>query len=75
MKSLFPIIFLFSFIGIAFGQEPEENDTLKFPFSTETGGLYLDDQIQYDIVYDPVRCLYFISKNWWNQRGATYLYG
>ncbi|MET3732294.1 cell surface protein SprA [Moheibacter stercoris] len=60
MKSLFPIFLLFAFIGIAFGQEPEENDTLKYPFTTETGGLFLDNQIEYDIVYDPVRGVYIL---------------
>lgn len=60
MKSLFPVILLFAFIGLAYGQEPEIEDTLKYPFSTETGGLYLDNQIEYDIVYDPIRGVYIL---------------
>lgn len=60
MKSLFPIIFLLLIIGTAYGQEPEESDTLKYPFNNQEGGLYLDDQITYDIIYDPVRDMYVL---------------
>ncbi|MFV0305566.1 MAG: cell surface protein SprA [Moheibacter sp.] len=59
-KSLFPIFFLLLFIGIANGQEPEESDTLPYPFENQEGGLYLDDQINYDIIYDPVRDQYVL---------------
>lgn len=35
-----------------FGQD--DNDTIKFPIRHQTGGLFLDNQITYDIVYDPI---------------------
>lgn len=60
MRSLFPIIFLLLIIGIANAQEPEESDTLVYPFNNQSGGLYLDNQIQYDIIYDPVRDQYVL---------------
>src|SRR5690606_35801373 len=56
----FPIIFLLLIIGMANGQEPVESDTLKFPFNTETGGLYLDNQINYEVVYDPINNQYVL---------------
>ena len=32
----------------------EGNDTIKFPIRNKTGGLFLDNQIKYDITYDPI---------------------
>jgi len=32
----------------------EDNDTIKFPIKNQTGGLFLDSQITYDISYDPI---------------------
>lgn len=60
MKSLFPIILLLLMIGKANAQDPEESDTLKFPFNTETGGLFLDNQINYEVVYDPINNQYVL---------------
>lgn len=60
IKSLFPIIFLLLIIGKANAQDPVESDTLKFPFDTQTGGLYLDNQINYEVVYDPVNNQYVL---------------
>ncbi len=62
MKSLFPVIFLLLIIGTANAQEPdpEPTDTLPYPFNTEEGGLYLDDQINYDIIYDPSNDQYIL---------------
>ena len=45
---------------MANAQEPEPTDTLPFPFETETGGLYLDNQITYEVVYDPVNNQYVL---------------
>lgn len=52
MKSLFPVMILLLFIGKLNAQEPETSDTLPYPFHNQEGGLYLDDQINYDVVYD-----------------------
>lgn len=35
-----------------FGQD--DNDTIKFPIRHQTGGLFLDNQITYDVVYDAI---------------------
>lgn len=51
-RSLFPIWIFLLFIGIASAQEGEDSDTLKYPFDQQSGGLYLDNQITYDITYD-----------------------
>lgn len=59
MKSLFPIFFLFVFIGIGYGQE-DGSDTLKYPFTNQNGGLFLDGQIKYDVVYDPLKDQYVL---------------
>ena len=32
----------------------EDNDTIKFPIRNQTGGLFLDNQITYDVSYDPI---------------------
>lgn len=52
MKRLFPIFLLIIFIGTAHAQE-NDSDTLKYPFQGQSGGLFLDNQIQYDVSYDP----------------------
>lgn len=45
---------------MANAQDPVESDTLKFPFNNETGGLYLDNQINYEVVYDPINNQYIL---------------
>jgi len=62
---LFPIIaLLFLFGGLANAQVPEEEEeedsTLIWPFTNETGGLYLSNQINYEVTYDPVGNQYII---------------
>ncbi len=45
-------LFAFSMATQTFAQE--DNDTIKFPIRNQTGGLFLDNQITYDISYDPI---------------------
>ncbi len=46
---------LLIFIGLStYAQAQEEQDTLKFPFDSQTGGLYLENQIEYKVEYDAV---------------------
>lgn len=60
MKSFLPIIVLLLSFGIANGQEPDESDTLKYPIGNQTGGLFLDNQIQYEVIYDPIKDQYVL---------------
>ena len=32
----------------------DATDTIKFPIRNQTGGLFLDNQIAYDVSYDPI---------------------
>ena len=49
------MIFLLLIVGIANAQEPEDSDTLVYPLTNQEGGLYLDDQVNYELIYNPVR--------------------
>lgn len=42
----------------ASAQEDVENDSLIYPFEHQSGGLYLNNQIEYEVVYDPVKDQY-----------------
>lgn len=54
-------IFIFSlFAGLVNAQEDENSDSLVYPFNQQSGGLYLDNQIVYDVVYDPVNDQYVL---------------
>ena len=52
------LLFALTAAPVAYAQE--ENDTLKFPIRNQTGGLFLDNQITYDIQYDPIFMRYTI---------------
>jgi len=54
------MIILLLIVGIANAQEPEDSDTLVYPFTNQEGGLYLDDQVNYEIIYNPVRDQYVL---------------
>lgn len=56
---LFSVLLFLITLSAAYGQE-EESDTLKYPFDNQSGGLYLDNQIQYEIVYDPIKDQYVL---------------
>lgn len=60
LRSLLPVFLLLIFIGTTYGQEDGESDTLKYPFDTQSGGLYLDNQIEYDITYDASKDQYVL---------------
>lgn len=60
LRRLFPIFLLFIFIGTAYGQEDEGSDTLVYPFDSQSGGLYLGSQIEYDITYDAAKDQYVL---------------
>ena len=53
------LLFALGVASTAHGQEVE-NDTIKFPIRNQTGGLFLDNQITYDISYDPIFMQYTI---------------
>jgi len=54
-KSLSIIIFyLLTFVGCNIIVKAQEIDTLKFPIRDQKGGLFLDNQIKYDVEYDPL---------------------
>ena len=53
------LLFALGMASTAHGQETE-NDTIKFPIRNQTGGLFLDNQITYDISYDPIFMQYTI---------------
>ena len=38
----------------------DATDTIKFPIRNQTGGLFLDNQITYEITYDPIFMQYSI---------------
>ena len=45
---------LFALTAATHVQAQEGDDTIKFPIRNQNGGLFLDNQIKYDISYDPV---------------------
>src|SRR5690554_543278 len=59
LTRLFSVLFFLFALSTAYGQE-EESDTLKYPFDNQSGGLYLDNQIHYEIVYDPIKDQYVL---------------
>lgn len=60
MKISLPVFLFLLLLGLVRAQEVNPSDTLKFPFSHETGGLYLDNQITYEVVYDPLKNQYVL---------------
>ncbi|WP_333662879.1 cell surface protein SprA [Chishuiella changwenlii] len=47
------LCFLFA-LGTMSDVVAQESDTLKFPIRDQKGGLFLDNQIKYDVEYDPL---------------------
>ena len=38
----------------------QESDTLKFPIRDQKGGLFLDNQVKYDVQYDAITRQYIL---------------
>ena len=38
----------------------QESDTLKFPIRDQKGGLFLDNQVKYDVQYDAIKRQYIL---------------
>ncbi|WP_276683032.1 cell surface protein SprA [Empedobacter brevis] len=53
------LCFLFA-IGNMGNVMAQENDTLKFPIRDQKGGLFLDNQIKYDVHYDAIKRQYIL---------------
>ncbi|WP_312556423.1 T9SS outer membrane translocon Sov/SprA [Empedobacter brevis] len=53
------LCFLFA-IGNMGDVMAQENDTLKFPIRDQKGGLFLDNQIKYDVHYDAIKRQYIL---------------
>ncbi|WP_313373699.1 cell surface protein SprA [Chishuiella sp.] len=54
-KSLSIIFFyVLTLVSGNFIARAQENDSLKFPLRDQKGGLFLDNQIKYDVEYDPL---------------------
>ncbi len=62
-KSLYKIsvlLFVLSIVKITNAQET--NDSLKYPFTSQFGGLYLDNPVKVSATYDPETGLYLIEQ-------------
>ena len=57
---LLPILVILLNFGLAHGQETDESDTLVYPMGTQSGGLFLDNQITYEVIYDPLKDQYVL---------------
>ncbi|SFM86274.1 cell surface protein SprA [Algoriella xinjiangensis] len=53
------LCFLFA-MGIASDVMAQESDTLKFPIRDQKGGLFLDNQVKYDVQYDAITRQYIL---------------
>ncbi|WP_413532825.1 cell surface protein SprA [Empedobacter brevis] len=53
------LCFLFA-MGTASDVMAQESDTLKFPIRDQKGGLFLDNQIKYDVQYDAIKRQYIL---------------
>lgn len=58
IRNILPILIFSLFVSVVHAQEGDPE--LQFPFENQSGGLYLEDQITYEVIYDPAKDQYVL---------------